>query len=145
MPDDPRDPGSAAELRTLELIRELLAQSQRLVREELRMAVMEARRGSRKAAAAGVLLAAAGAIGLTGLLVLTFDATYLLAFVMPLWVSALVVGGGFCTLAALLAFGAYRELKKAASGSQRVVHEFRESGRWVKQAIREPASTRATA
>ncbi len=125
---------------TATLVRELLLESERLLREEIRFVRLGAADAAKRSLPAAALVAVAGALGIVGFLVLCLDVVYVLAYVMPLWVSALVIGGALCGAAGLLAIGAQRELKKAVSTSRETVEtvaqDVRETAESVKEDVR---------
>lgn len=138
-PPDPHAP-APEELPTRELVSALLEEAEELFRAELRLAVGELRQAAKRALGGAAVAAAGGAAGLVGLIVLTLDAVYLLAYVIPLWVSALVVGGAVATLGGLLAWGGLRQLVKALSTPRQVVEKVREDARWTRERIHEARS-----
>lgn len=125
---------------TSRLVRELLVQAERLLHEEIRFVRLGAMQAAKKSVPAAALVAVAGALGIVGFLVLCLDVVYVLAYVMPLWVSALVIGGALCGAAGMLAIGAQRELKKAVSTSREtaetVAEDVRETAESVKEDVR---------
>lgn len=75
-----------------ELAKELLDQGQHLFRKEIELAKLEAREEAILAAKAGAGAAAGGVVLHTAMLVFVATAVLLLGTVMPMWLSALIVG-----------------------------------------------------
>ncbi len=86
-----------------ELISSLTQQVSRLVRAELALARAELFANARQAVLGGGLLSAAAVVGLTAWLAMVAAAVAGIATGLPVWASALIVGGALGTLAAVLA------------------------------------------
>jgi hypothetical protein len=97
------DRAEADDLSARELTLRLGGQLAALVREELALAKAELFASARQAILGGALLAAAAVLGLTGWLALVTAAIAGVASVLPLWVSALIIGGALVLLAGALA------------------------------------------
>lgn len=99
---------------TGELVRRLSTQLSELVRRELELARTElAAKGKRAGAGAG-LAGAGGVIALFGVGALVAAAIAALAMVVPVWLSALIVGVVLLLVAGVLALAGRSQLKRAA-------------------------------
>lgn len=86
-----------------ELISSLTEQLSHLVRAELALAKAELFGNAKHAAVGGGMLSAAAVFGFTAWLALIGGAIAGIAVVLPVWASALIVGGGLLLIAGLLA------------------------------------------
>ena len=118
-----------------DLFSDLAEQSGKLIRQEVALAKAEL---SEKAADAGKnvgLLAAAAFIGYAGVMVLVAALVIILAYVIPLWASALLVGVVLLGLAALLGGPALTALKKTTWAPQETIESVKEDAEWLKKQI----------
>jgi hypothetical protein len=88
---DPRDTNELRERSLPELLKQLSADTTRLVHQELELAKAELAQKGRQAGAGAGLFGAAGAIGLLGAAALTTCFILALDAVMPAWLAALLV------------------------------------------------------
>jgi hypothetical protein len=86
-----------------ELTARLGGQLSALLRQELALARAELFASARQALFGGSLLAVAALLGLTGWLALVAAAIAGIASVLPVWASALIIGGALVLMAAALA------------------------------------------
>jgi hypothetical protein len=86
-----------------ELISSLTGQISRLVRAELALARAELFASGRQAALGGGLLTGAAVVGFTAWLAMVAAAIAGIAEGLPVWASALIIGGALAALAGLLA------------------------------------------
>jgi len=86
-----------------ELISSLTGQISRLVRAELALARAELLASGRQAALGGGLLTGAAVVGFTAWLVMVAAAIAGIAEGLPVWASALIIGGALVVLAGVLA------------------------------------------
>lgn len=124
-----------------ELIRELVGESQTLLREEVRLLKAEVRREAKKAARGGAELGAGGAVGYVALMCLAATLVVLGDLFMPLWLSALIVTAIFGVVALVLIQGGRRELKRVQPG--RAVENLKEDKEWAKETMQSVRSSRA--
>lgn len=75
-----------------ELVQDMSDQVRRLVRDEMRLATDELRRKGKRAGRGAGLAGFAGVMALYGGLTLVATAVIALGLVLPLWLSALVIG-----------------------------------------------------
>ncbi|WP_030908154.1 phage holin family protein [Streptosporangium amethystogenes] len=101
-------------LPTSELIRQMSEQVSRLVRDELRLAKAELTEKGKHAGIGAGLFGGAGVVALFGTGSLIAAVILLLAYVMPAWVAAAVVGVVLLALAGVLGFSGKRQVAEAA-------------------------------
>ncbi|MFI6453252.1 phage holin family protein [Streptosporangium amethystogenes] len=101
-------------LPTSELIRQMSEQVSRLVRDELRLAKAELTEKGKHAGIGAGLFGGAGVVALFGAGSLVAAVILLLAYVMPAWVAAAVVGVVLLALAGVLGFSGKRQVAEAA-------------------------------
>jgi len=118
-----------------ELFSDLAAQTGKLIRQEAALAKSEL---TDKAAAAGkdIGLVAAGAfVGYAGLLAVVASVVLLLAYWLPLWVSALIVGAGLAATGYFLTNSGLSHLKKANWAPQETIESIKEDAEWLKKQV----------
>jgi VIT1/CCC1 family predicted Fe2+/Mn2+ transporter len=124
-----------------ELLRELVADAQVLLRDEVRLAKAEVREEAKKAAKGAGAMGAGGALLHAALLFLGATLVLVGATFLPAWLSALIVtaiyaGAGW----AALSWGR-GELRKTRPA--RPVEHMKEDARWAKETIRDVKSSRS--
>ena len=115
-----------------ELFSELAQDTSTLVRQEVTLAKTEM---SHKASRAGKhigVLAAGGAVAYAGLLAILAGVIVLLDNVMPLWVSALLVGVVVAIVGYLLVRRALDALKREDFAPRETIETLREDQQWAK-------------
>ncbi len=116
-----------------ELFAELAQETSTLVRQEVNLAKTEM---SQKASRAGRhigILAAGGAVAYAGLLAILAAVIVLLDNVMPLWVSALLVGLVVAVVGYLLVRRALDALKREDFAPRETMETLKEDQRWAKE------------
>lgn len=103
----------ATELSTAELLTRLSNQVSELVRDEMALATAEIKRKGAKSGLGAGLSGAGGLLALYGLGALILAAIAGLAVVLPVWVSALIIGGILLVIAGILAATGIGQVKKA--------------------------------
>ena len=116
-----------------ELFSELAQETSTLVRQEVNLAKTEM---SQKASRAGKhigILAAGGAVAYAGLLAILAAVIVLLDNVMPLWLSAILVGLVAAVVGYLLVRRALDALKREDFAPRETMETLKEDQRWVKE------------
>lgn len=119
-----------------ELFAELAQETSTLVRQEVNLAKTEM---SEKASRAGKhvgVLAAGGAVAYAGLLAILAGVIVLLDNVMPLWLSALLVGLVVAAVGYLLVRRALDALKREDFAPRQTMETLKEDQRWAKDQTR---------
>lgn len=125
---------------TGELLKELLAQAQVLVREELRLAKVEAREEAKKAARAGAGFGVGGALLYVALLVGAAAMVAAWWIILPLWASAVIVCGFFAIVGGIALAYARERAKKLEL--ERTVRTLKEDRQWAKDTMQSIRSHR---
>ena len=116
-----------------ELFSELAQETSALVRQEVNLAKTEM---SQKASRAGRhigVLAAGGAVAYAGLLAILAAVIVLLDNVMPLWLSALLVGIVAAVVGYLLVRRALDALKREDFAPRQTMETLKEDQQWAKE------------
>src|SRR4030095_10657228 len=118
-----------------DLFSDLAEQTGRLIRNEAALAKSEL---ADTAAAAGRnvgFLAVGGFIGYAGFLTLMAALVVVLSYVMPLWLSALVVGAVLGIVSYFLITSSIAELKKTTWAPQQTIESIKEDAQWLKKQV----------
>ena len=119
-----------------ELFAELAQETGKLVRQEVNLAKVEiSQKASRAGRHVGVL-AAGGAVAYAGLLAILAGIIILLNYVMPLWLSALLVGLVVAVVGYLLVRKALDALKREDFTPQQTMESLKEDKQWAKDQTR---------
>jgi hypothetical protein len=119
-----------------ELFAELAQETSTLVRQEVNLAKVEmSEKASRAGRHAGVL-AAGGALAYAGLLAILAGVIVLLNNIMPLWVSALLVGLVVAVVGYLLVRRALDALKREDFAPRQTMETLKEDQQWAKDQTR---------
>jgi hypothetical protein len=119
-----------------ELFAELARETSTLVRQEVNLAKTEmSQKASRAGRHVGVM-AAGGAVAYAGLLAILAALIVLLNNVMPLWLSALLVGIVVAVVGYLLVRRALDALKREDFAPRETIETLKEDQRWAKDQTR---------
>jgi len=99
---------------TAELVKTASEQISRLVRDELRLAQAEVAQKGKHAGIGAGLFGAGGLIALYGVAALITAVVLLLAYVMPTWLAAVIVGVVLLGVAGVLALVGKKQVQQAA-------------------------------
>ena len=119
-----------------ELFTELMQETTTLVRQEVNLAKTEM---SQKASRAGKhigALAAGGAVAYAGLLAIIAGAIVLLDEIMPLWLSALLVGIVVAVVGYFLVRRGLDALKREELAPRQTIETLKEDKQWAKDQTR---------
>ena len=114
----------------VDVLKDIIGNVQEMMRSEVRLARVELREEASKAARAGSIVAAGGAIGVLGFGFLLLCVTQLLYRVMPDWAATLVVGLTLSVIGAVL-------IAKGRAGlsmpkPDRAIENVKENVEWMK-------------
>jgi uncharacterized membrane protein len=118
-----------------DLFSDLAAQTGKLIRQEAALAKSEL---TDKASAAGKdigLIAAGAFIGYAGLLAVVAGVVVLLAYAIPLWASALVVGIVLAIVSYFLVSSGMSHIKNANWAPQESIESIKEDAQWLKNQV----------
>jgi uncharacterized membrane protein len=119
-----------------ELFASLARDTSNLVRQEVELARTEM---TRKATSAGKELgyiAAGGAVAYVGLIVLAFAIVWLLAEVLPLWLSALIVGLVVAAIGYFVLQKGLSDFKRLNLAPKQTIETLKEDVAWAKDQIK---------
>ena len=118
-----------------DLFSDLAEQTGSLIRQETALAKSELMETAAAAGKNAGLLAAGGLIGYAGFLVLMAALVVGLSYVMPVWLSALVVGALLGVISYFLIASAIAELKKTTWAPQQTIESIKEDAQWLKKQV----------
>jgi uncharacterized membrane protein YqjE len=114
-----------------QIVRDIAAQAEEIVRSEIRLAKTEIREEGAKAVQGAIVGAAGAVIGLFGFGFLLLACVYALSLVMPSWAASLITGFALVVIAGIfLALG--RERWQAVHKPDRTIGEMKENIQWLK-------------
>jgi Flp pilus assembly protein TadB len=119
---------------TGELITQLAAQTERLVRDEIRLAQKEFQQSIKHAGIGAGLFSVAGAFAVFGVATLIAAAVASLALVLPVWAAALIVGVVLLAVGGVAALTGKRQVQEASPVPQQTVANVKEDIHEVKDA-----------
>ncbi|MDX6691009.1 MAG: hypothetical protein QOG15_2466 [Solirubrobacteraceae bacterium] len=105
--EDPKDRSVS------DLLQQLSQQTQTLVRDEMRLALLELQDKGKRAGIGAGLFGAGGLVALFGVGTLIATIVLLLATALDAWLAALIVAVALLGLAGLLALGGKKEIEQA--------------------------------
>jgi hypothetical protein len=115
-----------------ELFTELAQETSTLVRQEVNLAKTEMSQKASRAGRHAGILAAGGALAYAGLLAILAAVIVLLDNVMPLWLSALLVGLVVVVVGYLLVRRGLDALKQEDFAPRETIETLKEDQRWAK-------------
>lgn len=118
-----------------ELFSDLVNETTTLVRNEVALAKVEMTQKVTKAGRNVGSLVVGGAIGYAALLAICAAVILLLAYVMPAWLAALVVGIVIAIVAWALISKALTALRTMDMKPQETVESLKEDARWIKEQV----------
>lgn len=107
------DQQAADQKSTAELVKTASEQISRLVRDELRLAQAEIAQKGKHAGLGAGLFGAGGLVALYGVAALLTAVVLLLAYVMPAWLAAVIVGVVLLAIAGVLALSGKKQVQQA--------------------------------
>lgn len=116
-----------------ELFKELAAGTGILVRKEVELAKTEMAGKAKVVAKDGSMIAGGGVLAFYASLVLLAALVLALGTVMPLWASALIVGGVLAAGAAALAFIGVKKLKRVDPAPRETIRTLKENKLWLSE------------
>ena len=126
-----------------ELVREAGVEIERLIRTEMAVAKRELRDSTNQAVRSGIIFGAGAVVALLGLMAITAFGIAALALAIPVWASALIIGG-FYVLVAGAAFYFGREKLKHVEVEQ-LKHHLQEDKQWLKTTVERMKTSRENA
>src|SRR6266542_2787996 len=115
-----------------ELLQDVVANVQEMIRSEVLLAKTEIREEARRAAKAGQLLVGGLAVAFYALGFLLLFCVYVLATAIAAWAAALIVGIGLAVIAAVLLRVGIRRIKQVSPAPRKAIESVKENVRWAK-------------
>ena len=116
-----------------ELFSELAHETGTLVRKEVELAKTEMTGKAKVAAKDAAAIAVGGVVGLAGGLFLLGALVLALGTLIPLWVSALLVGGIVTAIGVTMALRGMRALKHIDPAPQQTIRTLQEDRQWARE------------
>jgi len=126
---------SGGELGIKDLLRSLSKGVSSLLKQEVEFAKLEVSKQMAHARKGAILVAAGAILGFSGFLVLLAAAVAALAQVVPLWLSALLVGLAVSIAGAILLWSGKNELKAEKLKPQKTIDVVKEDISWMKSQL----------
>lgn len=118
-----------------ELFSELASETGTLVRKEVELAQAELTVKAREAASCGLQIAIGTAVALGGGMVLMAALVIVLAFAVPLWASALLVGIVVSGAGAALVRAGVRRFKEIDVVPRRTLETLKDDRKWISEQV----------
>lgn len=126
----------ASEASVPELINQLSAQTSRLIRDEMKLAQLEFRRGATQAGIGAGLFSTAGLLADTGWLALVAAAIAALALVLPVWAAAVIGAAVLFVAGGIAAALGKKHIAQAPQAADEVVTNVQADVDTVKESLR---------
>jgi len=118
-----------------ELFTELANETGTLVRQEMSLATTEMTTKLTRAGKNAAYVATGGAVGFGAFLTLLAAIVAALSYLMPVWLSALVVALVVGSIAAYLISSSLAELKRSSLAPNETVTTLKEDAQWLKKQV----------
>jgi uncharacterized membrane protein YqjE len=119
-----------------ELLQNIIADVQEIVRSEFRLAKAEVQEETAKVARSGIPLLAGLLLGLYALGFILLAAVHALSTVVDAWLAALIVGFGVAVTSAILISIGRNRLKGVKVVPEKTIGTVKENVQWAKHQIR---------
>ena len=119
-----------------ELLQDIAANVQEIIRSEFRLAKTEVREEAAKARKSVSMLGVGVFVGLYALGFLLLAAVYALQLVLAAWLAALIVGSAVAAIAAICIAVGRARLKQVHPVPDKTIHTVKENVQWAKQQVR---------
>jgi hypothetical protein len=121
---------------TLDLVRDIAAESQTLIRKEVELAKQEIMEAVKARVMALAALAVAGLFGFFVLLFCALAAAAALDLVLPAWAAALIVAAAFLLLALPATLVGIRRMKAPSLKPEETVRTVKEDVEWARAQLK---------
>lgn len=118
-----------------ELFAELSRDTSTLVRQEVKLAKTEITEKAKTVGKDVAYMAVGGALAYAGLLVLLAAVVIALAYVIPAWLSALLVGIVVVGIGAFLAYKGLSDLRNAELAPKQTIQSLQEDKAWAREQV----------
>lgn len=117
------------------LFTDLTEDMAKLVRQEIELARVETLQKLNRAMRSIIMMAAGGFVAYAGFIMLLIAAAVGLAYIMPLWLSALIVGLVVLIVGAVLIGSGRSSLRNMTVVPETTVESIKEDARWAKEQV----------
>ncbi|WP_119678969.1 phage holin family protein [Indioceanicola profundi] len=117
------------------LFSELATETSALIRKEIELGKAELSEKAAQAGKGAASLAIGGAVAYTGVIFLLLALTFGLANWLPLWASALIVGGLVLIVGLVMLASGRNKLKASNLAPNRTIETIKDDGRWAKAQV----------
>ena len=119
-----------------EVLGDIIANFEEIVRAEIRLGRTEIKEETAKAVKSGITLGAGVALGFLGLGFLLLAAVYALTMMIAAWLAALIVGAVVAIVGGALASTGAKRLKSVDPKPDKTIRSMEENVQWAKQQIK---------
>lgn len=119
-----------------DLLQDILANVQTIIRAEVRLAKAEVRDEASKALSSAVWLLIGAVAGVCAMGFVLWTVAYALAIVLPLWAATLALAVVLAIISAVLITAGMSRLKRVDPVPRQTVDTIRENAAWVRQSIK---------
>lgn len=119
-----------------EVIKDIIANVQEIIRSEVRLAKAEVREETGKALTAARMLVVGAVAGLYALGFILWSIAYGLSAIVPAWAAALIVGGVLGIAAAIMISTGREKLKHVSAKPDKTIQNVKENVEWMKSQTR---------
>ena len=116
-----------------EIIGDVVANAQAMIRTEIRLAKTELRNDAKAAARSTGMLAAGVVLGLYAFGMLLFTAVWALDTAIPQWAAGLIVTAAVAVPATILIMVGRSKLKEIEPGPEQTVDSMKENVEWIRR------------
>jgi uncharacterized membrane protein YqjE len=118
-----------------DVLKDIGASIQDIVRWEIKLAKIELADSARRARSSSIMLASGGILGIFAIGFLLLAAMFALEIVLPSWLAALIIGALLC-IGAGVGLGIGRDRLKAIQAPHKTMQTVREDLQWMKEQAR---------
>ena len=118
-----------------ELVGQLVDETRTLIRQEVQLAKTELSQKTSEITNAAIFLAAGGLVAFIGVLGLVAAAIIGLGQVIPMWLSALIIGAAILIVGGILLFAGIGKIKDATKPPEQTIQSLKEDKEFVQREI----------
>jgi uncharacterized membrane protein YqjE len=119
-----------------EVLQDIIANFEQIIRSELRLAKTEIREEASQAAKPATILGTGLLLGFYGLGFLLLAAVYGLALVLSTWLAALIVGAVLAVIASIFIGSGATKLRHLDPTPEKTIRSMEENVQWAKNRIK---------
>lgn len=119
-----------------DIVRGLLDDTQRLIRDEIALARSEVRQNIKSAVAGAAVLAIGGVFAVVGFIYVALMAVFLISLVLPAWLAALIIGFFLLIVGGIMLLVGMNMLSKATAKPEETIETLREDREWLRRQMR---------